>query len=357
MRALNRNEATASTVRRAARGARRLVLVPLILAVAGCASDSLQELAPNLVGRTVESTLEALTDDANQERIRELVATPDLRKMAEDLSTGLVTGGIDTLTEPERSERLLAFSEAFVRRFAETLGESFSEIGPRTREELVKTVQEVSAEALGDENRKSAELFAASLIEASSRSLTLSLAQGWEKDLSPAFRASLENDLGPGLEQMFRENLTPALAEAAREMSREALLGAGDALRGDFGNAIAEMQEKGWERFQARIGETREKGRAWVQTLVVAAIALALLLGIAAFLWRNQARAAARRERAVALLASAIHRTGRGGSVDGLLDQIRQMGEEGTDREGYAYLSEFLGRHSGLKVGRRRDPA
>ncbi|MCH7666671.1 MAG: hypothetical protein IH936_12170, partial [Acidobacteria bacterium] len=151
----------------------------LALALGSCGTKYLERATPAVIN----SGLEELISEENQERLRELAAIPDLRAAARELTQGVLEASLKEFDNPERAEKIFALTETFIDRAMAALEEAVgTELGPRFRRELALSVEEVLA-AVSE---------SASLddLAAAGRSLLPSL---WEKVFNPVLGAPLDS--------------------------------------------------------------------------------------------------------------------------------------------------------------------
>jgi len=322
----------------------------LALALGSCGTKYLERATPAVIN----SGLEELISEENQERLRELAAIPDLRAAARELTQGVLEASLEEFDSPERAEKIFALTETFIDRAMAALEEAVgTELGPRFRRELALSVEEVLAAV--SESASLDDLAAAgrSLVSSATRALTETLAEGIDRDLTPALLRALERLSAAAAALTSDEEFSEALATNSRSFMRGAMLGLNDALEGELGATLKRFEESSWQRFESRLKRSKETGRVWLGVFGSAAVVLALALGFACYQWRLKTRLAASREGAVDLLASAIHGAGRRASVDQLLTEIKQRGRD--KHVGYASLSEFLARHQELRIDREGE--
>jgi hypothetical protein len=233
-----------------------------------------------------------------------------------------------------------------------------ADLGPKLRSELVKAVQESLGAALTHENwedaRRNATAIAESVTEVTVKTLMIGLGSGLETEIVPAIRTALEQELGPGFAKVVDEDLRLALSRTTREMTREALLGIDDALKGDLGDTLRNAQAAFWQRLRDTLQEGKEKADSWARVLTLALVLAAAGLVYLGFLWRRARQKALKNDGTVTLVTQAIFETSTEhfDYVDSLLARIKRLGDSPANREGFNNLREFLSEHKELKVKR-----
>ena len=312
------------------------------IVVSGCAPEEFRKITPSVV----DSGLETLTSPTNQERLRALASLPDLQLAASNSAKGVVDGYLGAFNDPGKLRRLDDLTRAFSDSAASAFtNEIETRIGPAIRHQSALLSREV-AHALSDiDGKGNLEAVTSTIVS----NLVRSMARGMEQDMAPALRRSLETQIGPALGELIQHDATPALAEGARAVSRQAWLGLNDALNGELGATFKAADESIWNHLDRTLERGRTTAESWFHFVAGVTIVLAVLLGVAALLWRAQARAVIRQEKALRLLTSGVRSVGRTGSVEDLLRHIKAQGKA-DPLEGYACLSEFLARHQDLKL-------
>jgi hypothetical protein len=305
--------------------------VALVLGDMSCASGS-ERLVRRAVPAGIDETLKALEDPATRRRIDALLELPEVQAAARELAEQVAAGALDGLTDAQRVAKVQQLSEDYARALTRAVGEGLrADVSPAVAETAERTVEQTLRAALSPSTRQAA----ASMVEALTRRTVTTLSEGVRDDLGPATQAALEQNVGPALQRVIEDNLGPALRKAiaqdlgpalgqalgqelahaagkmSREISREAVLGAVDALE------VVETDPRfeGFrERFWGRVSATLDRGArvgeivAWILALIV--LILVLLL-VRSFLSRRQAEAErARTERMLASLLQSLKQRG-----------------------------------------------
>ena len=194
----------------------------LALALGSCGTKYLERATPAVIN----SGLEELISEENQERLRELAAIPDLRAAARELTQGVLEASLKEFDNPERAEKIFALTETFIDRAMAALEEAVgTELGPRFRRELALSVEEVLAAV--SESASLDDLAAAgrSLVSSATRALTETLAEGIDRDLTPALLRALERLSAAAAALTSDEEFSEALATNSRSFMRGASSG------------------------------------------------------------------------------------------------------------------------------------
>ncbi|MCA9719834.1 MAG: hypothetical protein H6713_03890 [Myxococcales bacterium] len=348
-----------STHARARRGLARLTGVALaLLLTPACAIEDTS-------GRVVSGVLRELNQPDTREELAELgELMPGLEDAAREMAQGFIEGGIEALSDEERTAKIEEATDRFVGAVTRALEEAGAVVPERLRQELTKTVDALLDEALSAEHRRDAALIVDAVTDAALRSVAREL----KGELGESLDDALSRRVGPGLERVLKDDVAPG----TREVVRQALLGVNDALvdeRGEptgLGLTIQRAHDQLLRSLDQQTdklstsatgvlagGQQAADSVAWAAGLI--ALALALALGLVVAMWRWAVYSARRREETLELLTRAIGEAERGGSVEDVLGNIKRLGREGPQR-GYAFLEEFLARHPGARVRKPSEP-
>jgi hypothetical protein len=193
--------------------------------VLGLATSQLACLGPgtNRIVRTavpagIEETLRALNDPENQELMRRLANSPELRQAAHDFTEAITGGALDGLTEPARHQKIRELSEAYVRTMSAALGKALDEdISPAATRTVESITGGAIAAAVSPENKRLTASFVDGVARSAMNALMQSTARGLRDDLGPALGKVIAEDLSPALKKMIADDLGPALNKVIAE--------------------------------------------------------------------------------------------------------------------------------------------
>ncbi|MCY0988874.1 hypothetical protein OV203_17185 [Nannocystis sp. ILAH1] len=308
-----------------------------------CATGT-EKMVRRAVPAGIDETLNTLEDPRTQKRIEGLLDLPEVQKAARDLAGQVAAGAFDGLTDDQRLAKVRQVSEDYVGALSKAVGQGLREdVSPALVDTTRQAVEQAIHAALSPATRQGA----ANMAEALTRRTLTTLSEGLRDELGPATQTVLERNVGPALQRVVEDNvgpalrhtiekdLAPALREAltrelapaagkvSREVSREALLGAVDALE----VVETDPQYQGFrERFWGRIDDTLNKGAqvgeriAWILALIV--IILGLLLARAIVVRRREQT---ERERSERMLLAILQELQQGGAVkvEQVVDHVR----------------------------------
>ncbi len=365
--------------------------IAVSLAAAGLIGCSLAgtpktDAIEDFVEAGLEAQLKVLSKEENLARIEritnELLKAEATRELAREVAKGAVYG----LSDAAQEAALAGAAKGFVDALAAALA---GEDGAGLSADLDALVRDLAAAAalgvLDDQVRERADLLAGDLsrtvaaalaeetaarlpaiLDASFEQLSPRLGESLRRDVAPALASALtdelmpavavglEQSLGPALERLLAERLLPVLERSAsaqlpplvRASTREAMLGLGEALEGDFGVQARAFVDSLLDDSHARL-EAKLGGNGWLLPATVALLVAALLAGV--YFWRRaheQRRLREERERALFLVTGAINRLPD--DVQGRVKRaVAEAGtKDGGERSGGVELRRFLERHS-----------
>jgi len=301
-------------------------------------------LVRKAVPAAIDETLTTLEDPKVRERIDDLLELPEVQKAARELAEQVAAGAFDGLTDAQRVARVKQISAEYVGALTKAVGDGLREdVSPAVVDATRRAVEQAVQSALSPSARQGA----AAMAEALTRRTVTTLSEALRDDLGPATQAVLERNVGPAMQRVIEDNLGPALratiekdlapalrdaldnelapvaGKISREVSREAVLGAVDAIdRVETDPQYEQFRERFWGRINgalshgARIGETI----AWILALLV--LILGLLLARAIIVRRN---AEAERQRSERMLLAILQELKQGGEVkvEQVVDHVR----------------------------------
>lgn len=283
--------------------------------------------AEKLVRRTVpagiHATLESLSDPDNQALMRRLVDLPAVQQAAHDLSAAIAGGALDGLTDDQRAARLRQLTDQFVQQIATAVARDLdAHISPSLTRAVEDIVGGAVGAALSPANRRHATSFVDAITRTTIATFGQSTGQILRDDLGPAMQHVIEQNLGPALENLIAQRLLPGLRDAldaefipaagrlTREVTRQAVLGAHDAL--------TELEvDKKLVGIDARLDKLFNQGQQagqtaiWILVLVIAALGIWLARSILTRRSLEQERASSER-----MLLSVLQAIQRGDTDD-----------------------------------------
>lgn len=304
----------------------------LVLGDMSCGTAS-EKMTRRAVPAGIDETLKALEDPDTRRRIDRLLALPEVQEAARELAEQVAAGTFDGLTDEQRVARVKQLSEDYVGALSKAVGRGLREdVSPAVVDATEQAVEQALRSALSPAARQGA----ANLAEALTRRTVTTLSEGLRDDVGPATQAVLERNVGPALERVIEDNLgpalrrtiekdlTPALRDAlgeelapvagkiSREVSREAVLGAVDALDiVETDPRFERFRDRFWGRVDATIHQGMRVGEivAWILALIVLILVLLLVRSIV-----SRRHVEAERERSERMLVA-------------LLQELKQRGE------------------------------
>jgi hypothetical protein len=266
-------------------------------ALAGCS-----DLAGPVTRKAVGASLEAVNEQANRERIEELLTSEPVVRSTRKLTQAVIDAALAELESDEREARKKKLAADFVRDLGPTLGTMLDkDLLPRVQSRLEASVEAVLEKALGEANRRRAGAFAAGVarqaMDAVGPQVAKSISDGVSSGIERSIRAVLARDLAPALGNALDAN-APAVSRVMRAGTAGALQGVADAMSGPFGEMFrrerdrtfalaqqaAETERRAWLK---ELHDEIDESRRWFHTLVImAAVGAVLFLGIGALLWQ-----------------------------------------------------------------------
>lgn len=292
----------------------------------------------------IDETLTTLEDPATRRRIEQLLDLPEVQAAARELAEQVAAGAFDGLTDAQRVAKVQQISEDYVGALTKAVGKGLrEEVSPAIVDTTERAVQQAIQSALSPATRQGA----ASMAEALTRRTVGTLSESLRDDLGPATQAVLEHNIGPAMQRVVEDNLGPALrhtiekdlapalrdalgnelAPAAgrisREVSREAVLGAVDALEVlDTDPRFEGFRERLWGRIDGTLNKGVRVGEivAWILALIVLILGLLLVRSILA-----RRHVESERERSERMLIGILQELKQRGQVrvEQVVDQVR----------------------------------
>ncbi|WAS94396.1 hypothetical protein [Nannocystis punicea] len=308
-----------------------------------CATGT-EKMVRRAVPAGIDETLNTLEDPKVRKRIDDLLDLPEVQQAARDLAEQVAAGALDGLTDAQRVAKVQQLSADYVGALSKAVGQGLREdVSPAVVDTTRRAVEQALQSALSPATRQGA----ANMAEALTRRTLTTLSEGLRDELGPATQTVLERNVGPAIQRVVEDNVGPALrhtiekdlapalrdalnnelapaaGRVSREVSREALLGAVDALEVvETDPHYQEFRERFWGRIDgtlnkgARIGETI----AWILALIVVILGLLLARAIAV-----RRREQTERERSERMLLAILQELKQGGEVkvEQVVDHVR----------------------------------
>jgi hypothetical protein len=213
----------------------------------------------------IEAALRAMNDPANQQRIHQMAASPEMKAVERDLVSGMVDGSLAALSEPERADRIAALTS----RYATGMLQGFSrdvapQIGPAVSEVMRAAVRSAMSEAMKPENQ-------VGVTDAVSSAISTSMT----RDLGPALQKVIADNLAPGIAAALeKDEVKRALGDTAHLLGREIVLGVNEGM-----TQIQEAKAKGEPSTLGSLGSLASKGSNIASGITWVLIAVVLVLG------------------------------------------------------------------------------
>lgn len=201
---------------------RCLVIVTSAAALAVSSGCSVPQLVRQTTPAVVDSGLSTLDDPANKRKMRDLVASPEIKQLEKELITGIVDGSLSAMTEQRRAERMGEIAARFTGVFMRGMS------------------NEMTAALANEENARRLQSLVGGVVQASFEPVIKSMgeldvghtaSEAMTKHLGPALQKVLQENLGPGIANaMDHDDVRRALGGMAHAMGKEMVLGANEAL-------------------------------------------------------------------------------------------------------------------------------
>lgn len=212
----------------------------------------------------IEAALRAMNDPANQQRIQQMVSSPEMKAVERDLVSGLVDGSLAALSDADREGRIGALTS----RYATGMLQGFTrdvapQIGPAVAQVMRSAVQSAMTEAMKPENQTGV-----------SSAVSGAISTAMTRDLGPALQKVISDNLAPGIAAALeKDEVKRALGDTAHLLGREVVLGVNEGM-----TQVQEAKAKGEPSTLGSLGSLASKGSniASVITWVLVAVVLAL---------------------------------------------------------------------------------
>jgi hypothetical protein len=311
----------------------RLVAAVICLAGStGCAA-ALEQTAKSAAPAAVEGAVEEANRPDTRNDIATILADPEIRAAASSLSTAVLAGALDGLTDEQRTQQLSHLLDVMVRRLGSTMAKSMrDDIGPELSRNLADAVDRSLERALDVDTERRLE------------ALTLAIARGMTKGVGEAL-VDASGERSP----WGRE-----LGQIAREVTQEAAFGLDDAVR----RAESSERDEPPARVLAALGtlSTLTQALPLLLAFAVASLLLGCALPVAWLVMRlrHYKRQSLAREEATLALARAIKTTEPLAWSDELREHLARATKDGA---GSDELSRLLREHAELRLNPRdRSP-
>ena len=190
-----------------------LMVIGLAASQLACVAGT-DRLVRTAVPAGIEETLRAFDDPENREILMRLLGDPELRDATEQLVAAVARGAVDGATDAEQARQLEALSESYVRTMSATLAEVLDEeLSPAAARSVERIVGGAITSAVGSKQARLTSSFVDGVTRTAVVALMQSSADGLQHDIGPALGAVIRDDVGPALHAMVRDDLKPALRE------------------------------------------------------------------------------------------------------------------------------------------------
>jgi hypothetical protein len=209
----------------------------------------------------IEAGLRAMNDPANQQRIQQMVASPEMKAIERELVSGMVDGSLAALGETDRAERIRSLTS----RYATGMLAGFTrdvapQIGPAVSDILRDAVRGAMAEARKPENQLG---------------ITSAVADAMTRDVGPALQKVISDNLAPGIAAALqKDEVKRAIGETAHLLGREIVLGVNDGM-----TEIQASKAKGEKSALGSLESLASKGSSIASGITWVLVAVVLVLG------------------------------------------------------------------------------
>lgn len=325
-----------------------LLIVLVMNVLAGCQPG---------VRRTTTTVVDATVDqlEADKERLGELLRV-DIEDAARKMARGLIDGGVDSLDDEARKQKIHALTEDFVDDVTAAAERAGARLGPQIRDGMVRTIDEAMDEALSPEHRRDAASLGSAVAKATTRSFSQEMEKGLDENIVPALARALDEELGPSINKMIVEQVNPALAATAHDMTAAALEELNRSMREDMRESLDIVL---FDPLKESLHQGKETAERWLVllagVLAVLGVVLAIILAWYRHKWVNADELAARRRETVRMFAEAIGSAERHGTIDDYCQHIKRMGTQPDHAKAYAELQEVLSSNPRFKLKGRDE--
>lgn len=245
----------------------------------------------------IEAGLRAMNDPANQQRIQQMAASPEMKAAERELMAGMVDGSLAALNDSDRAARISALTS----RYATGMLQSFSrdvapQIGPAVSEVMRSAVRGAMSEAMKPENQLG---------------LTTAVSGAITRDLGPALQKVISENIAVGIaEALQKDEVKRALGETAHVLGREMVLGVNEGL-----TQIQAAKKQGEPSALGSLENLANKGSSLASVITWVLVAVILVLGgvLAKMLMQaRKYRSAAEEQRAATRLMTEARKASAG---------------------------------------------
>lgn len=321
--------------------------------------------AESIAQRAVPASLDAgvgfLEDPESQARIQRLLADPQIKRAAAELTASLVEGALDGAADETRQARLQRASAAYVDQLTRAAAAGLRhDLAPALARTARLSVEQALLGALSPRTREEA----VALVDEVTRGALVALSEDLQTDLGPALRAVLEDDLGPALRRVVTADLAPALRDAVetellpvvgavtRESARQLVLGVADGFRElNAEGRLTEYENSFWGRLTGLLNKGIRVSQIVAWVLGLAVVALGLLLARTLLVRRRVEEERARSERMLLGVMDELQHARDKPEIEALLTQLRGRDPDLADE---ALFEELARRAAQKRVTRQR---
>jgi hypothetical protein len=187
----------------------------------GCATASAAPLSEKVAGRmaegAVDEALKALDRPDNRERLARILASPQMRGVAHDITSSMVAGIFDGMAVARSKGQLPGLPDNLGRSIGQSLDR---EISPAAGRLVRRTVDGALDAALSEEHVAGFERFVHRVGGAAATELSTAL----RDELGPALATTIERDIGPALAVVLARDIIPAVGRGMRSADVQASL-------------------------------------------------------------------------------------------------------------------------------------
>ena len=209
----------------------------------------------------IEAGLRAMNDPENQQLMRQMAASPEMKAAERELVAGLVDGSLAALSETDRANRIGALGS----RYATGMLQGFTrdvapQIGPAITEMTRSAVRSAMSEAMKPDNQNG---------------ITTAISTAMTRDLGPALQKVISENLAVGMAEALRKDeVKRALGETAHLLGREIVLGVNEGM-----TKIQEDKAKGEPSALGSLGSLANQSSNIASGITWVLVAVVLVLG------------------------------------------------------------------------------
>jgi hypothetical protein len=210
-------------------------------------------------GPLIDETLQQFEDEATRRRIADVLATPEVQRAMQELSSALTSGAVMGLTREDVAAQVAEHGDRLVRALLAAMASSMrEEMAPAVAELTRHAVAAAMEGALAEGNRAALERLASGMTRSATQAAMRAMAEEIPNELAPAMRRAMTEEITPAMREMMREAVAPSIAEMVRSpelasalgattrvVAREAVLGSNE--------GMAQLEQRGKPGLLARV--------------------------------------------------------------------------------------------------------